>query len=73
MAVVNSVATSKRAAAILLDYRPINPKNRLLEVRQALLAHGLDIAENDILEYHRFEPGDFSERLRTRLQAQRDV
>ena len=55
------------AGGVLLDYRPFSPGNRLREVRDALSAKGVTIADDDILPYHRFQPGDFEMRLRNRL------
>lgn len=69
MAVADTLLPSIGASAILLDYLPFNPKNRLLPVRQALLAKGVEIMDEDILRYHRFEPDDFEARLRMRLVA----
>lgn len=69
MAVAETVLPSAGTSAILLDYLPFNPKNRLPEVRQTLLARGVEITDEDILKYHRFEPGDFETRLRMRLLA----
>jgi hypothetical protein len=69
MAVEEAVALSSGAYAILLDYLPFNSKNRLPDVREALLARGVEVAEEDILKYNRFEPGDFAARLETRLRA----
>lgn len=71
LAVANAFLPSPGAAAILLDYLPFNPKNRLSDVRQALFLSGIEIADEDILKYHRFEPDDFETRLRMRLLARR--
>jgi hypothetical protein len=69
MAVADAVLPSPGASAILLDYLPFNAKNRLSDVRQALITGGVEIVDDDILKYHRFEPGDFETRLRMRLVA----
>lgn len=69
MAVADAVLPSPGASAILLDYLPFNQRNRLSDVRQALLVSGIEIVDEDILKYHRFEPGDFETRLRMRLLA----
>lgn len=69
MAIVEVVVPSSGVCAILLDYLPFNPKNRLSDVREALVARGIKIADEDILKYDRFEPGDFETRLQTRLLA----
>lgn len=68
MAVTETVSPTAGARAILLDYIPFNPENRLEDVRSALLARGVAIETEDILQYHRFEPGDFEERLEVRLR-----
>jgi len=67
MAVAEAVVPSPAACAILLDYLPFSPKNRLSDVREALLARGVEVADKHILKYDRFEPGDFETRLQTRL------
>ena len=69
MAVAEAVVPSPGACAILLDYLPFSPRNRLSDVREALLARGVEVADEDILKYNRFEPGDFEARLETRLRA----
>ena len=69
MAVVESILPTPEARVVLLDYRPFNPKNRLSDVRSALVSRGLLIADSDILEYDRFDPGDFEARLRLQLLA----
>ena len=67
MAVADVTVSGASVAAILLDYRPVNPKNRLLEVRNALVAQGVAITDDDVIVYDRFEPGGFEAHLRTRL------
>jgi hypothetical protein len=67
MAIAQTVEPSPGARAILLDYLPFNPKNRLTDVREALSVHGVEIADEDILKYRRFAPGDFETRLQQRL------
>jgi hypothetical protein len=67
MAVAEAVVPSPGARAILLEYLPFNPTNRLSDVREALLARGIELADEDILKYDRFEPGDFETRLEKRL------
>ncbi|MBI2749762.1 MAG: hypothetical protein HYX43_10605 [Burkholderiales bacterium] len=67
MAIAEAVMSSPGACAILLDYLPFYSKNRLSDVREALLARGVKVTDEDVLKYNRFEPGDFEVRLRTRL------
>lgn len=69
MAIADAVVPSPGARAILLEYLPFDPKNRLSDVREALLARGVEVADEDILKYDRFEPGDFETRLQARLLA----
>lgn len=69
MDVADAVLPSPGASAILLEYLPFDPRNRLSDVREALVACGIEIADEDILKYDRFEPGDFETRLQTRLLA----
>jgi hypothetical protein len=67
MAVVDNIVATGNANAVLFDYRPFNPKNRLREIRDALRIHGIPLEDADILEYDRFDPSDFEARLRSRL------
>jgi hypothetical protein len=69
MAITEVVAPKTEVHAVLLDYRPFNPKNRLSDVRAALLPRGIKVADEDILVYDRFEPGDFELRLQKALRA----
>ena len=69
MAVADGIVPTSGACAILLDYIPFDPKNRLSDVRQALLTRGIKVKDEDILKYNRFEPGDFETRLEARLRA----
>lgn len=69
LAVVESILPSPGARAILLDYRPFNAKNRLHDLRHALVTSGVVVEDSDILVYNRFDPDEFEERLRSRLLA----
>lgn len=69
MALLSTVKTSAGACAVLLKYLPFSPENRLQEIREALVAAGVAIRDEDILDYHRFEPDDFEGRLQARLIA----
>lgn len=68
MAITQTLEDTSRAKAILLDYLPENPANRLTDVREALTSQGVAITDSDILQYDRFEPGDFESRLLARLR-----
>src|SRR5690242_20235699 len=59
MAIVDAVAGSEGARAILLDYLPVNERNRLPDVRRGLTSRGLTIRDEDILTYDRFNPDAF--------------
>jgi len=67
MSIVDLVSVSSGAAAILLDYRPFNSKNRLDDVSAGLRNKGVHISDDDILIYDRFDPGDFEQRLARRI------
>ncbi len=69
MAVTEAFVPTTETYGILLDYRPFNPKNRLRDVREGLLAHGIRVADENILQYDRFEPGDFETHLKSSLRA----
>lgn len=70
MGFADGLVSDCKARAILLDYRPVNPKNRMGDVRNALTEKGVAVADDDLLTYDRFEPGDFDERLAHRLVEQ---
>lgn len=68
MAVTEAFLPTTGARGILLDYRPFNKRNRLRNVRDGLLAHGIRVTDDNIIPYHRFGPGDFEKRLASRLR-----
>jgi hypothetical protein len=70
MAFADGFSSESRARAILLDYRPFNPKNRLSDVRSKLADVGVSVADEDLIKYDRFRPDDFEVELQTRLTAQ---
>jgi hypothetical protein len=70
MAVPDFIVSPEIAHAILLDYVPFDPANRLKDVRDALSAKRIKVTDEDIIIYNRFAPGDFEMRLRSRLLAQ---
>src|SRR6478672_4864450 len=65
MAVTDRLIADKLARAILLDYRPRNLNNRLADVRSALSDAGIQIGDDDLVVYDRFNPGGFEEMLGT--------
>ena len=67
MSVVDSIQPKPGSRGVLLDYRPFNAKNRLVDVRSGLVARGVSVSDSDILIYDRFDPEDFEARLRTHL------
>jgi|SRR5580693_4289604 hypothetical protein len=70
MAFANGMTVDSQARAILLDYRPVNPKNRLPDVRKTLSDLGMNIADGDLIIYDRFSPDDFEDTLEAHLTAQ---
>lgn len=70
MAVTKLVMPSKGGVrAILLDYLPFNPKNKLSDVREALQSRGVEVSDDTILKYNRFEPDNFEIRLQESLHS----
>ena len=69
LAFTEAITFSEGVEALLLDYLPFNPKNKLTGVREALRSRGVDVSDESIVEYNRFEPGNFEVRLQTRLQS----
>ncbi len=67
MAIGSAMRFRDGSRAILLEYLPFSPDNRLQDVRDGLSAKGATIDNADVLRYNRFEPGEFEERLRERL------
>jgi len=68
MAILDSVKSDGNARAILLDYQPIDDRNRLTEIREELSRLQFVLSDYDILTYHRFKPDDFDIRLQNRLK-----
>ncbi len=67
MAVTKFIKRGASANAILMNYEPVDQRNRLADVRQGLSRAGVQVTDADILTYNRFEPGDFERRLSARL------
>jgi len=70
MAITRTVVPCSDSRAILFDYLPYEPSNRLTEVRTGLSDLGINIADEDILKYNRLEPGDFEFDLEKKLRRQ---
>lgn len=68
-AAVDALVPMGGGRAILLDYRPLDPKQRIPAMKERLAAKGVEVQDEDVLVYARFEPGDFCVRLRARLVA----
>ncbi len=67
IAIPQGLSKSSSGSAILLDYRPQLETNQLDRARHILLDKGVSVQTDDIVEYDRFDPNDFPERLRGRL------
>jgi hypothetical protein len=65
MAFFEIMVPSSRGSALLLDYRPHNPKNRLQDVRDGFTRNGITVTDSDILVYDRFDPDNFEDRLKS--------
>ena len=68
LAVTSMVTATTGSQAILLEYRPFYAKNKLGEVHDGLRSRGFIVDDANVLEYDRFDPDDFEERLKKRLQ-----
>jgi hypothetical protein len=64
MAIFDIIAPVPSVTALLLDYRPHNPNNRLLDVQEKFKQHGIS---SDVLVYDRFDPSGFEDVLRNVL------
>lgn len=64
MAIFDVIPPLANFSALLLDYRPENPRNRLLEVQQRFAKLKI---HSDVLVYDRFDPNDFEDTLRNLL------
>ena len=69
LAICNVLKPVQGSAAILLDYVPFNPNNRMDRVRKGLDAIGLCAKNHSLLTYNRFDPEEFETRLAARLRA----
>lgn len=69
LSIVGVLEGSAGASAILLDYLPLNPDNRLAQVRHGLAAKGIEAPDSNIIRYNRFNPAEYPDVLRGRLIA----
>ena len=69
MAVAEGILVTRQPHAILLEFHPYTKKNRIADVKQALTAAGMQVKDENILAYDRFDPETFEDRLGLRLQA----
>ena len=69
LAICDVLVPHEGSSAILLDYRPFNPNNRLGDVCDGLTKIGLRSQNQKVLTYNRFEPGDFEARLENRIRT----
>jgi hypothetical protein len=70
MSICQHITVESGVTAVLLDYRPLDKRNRLSEIRRNLSAAGIQIGDADCVIYDRFKPDDFETRLADRLKAQ---
>ena len=68
LAVACAVKPTTGSQSILLEYRPFDKKNKIAEVCDRLRSNGFVIVPESILEYNRFNPGNFEFRLEARLR-----
>ena len=69
LAICDVVTPREGSVAILLNYEPLNPNNRLTDVRDGLAKLGLHTQNQKLLTYNRFEPNDFEARLEKRIKG----
>src|SRR5688572_714755 len=67
LSLVDFLVPTVGSSAILLDYRPFNPNNRLAQVRSGLNAKGIETSESGVVVYDRFDPTEYTGVLRQRL------
>ncbi len=68
LSVLDVLVPTPGASAVLLDYRPFNPSNRLAQVRSELNAKGMAVSD---IQYDRFDPTEYPDALRHRLVENR--
>ncbi len=67
LAFKSAIIAAEGVRGILCDFRPYNKNNKFNEVRESLIALGISVSNEDIIEYNRFGPNDFESRLHQRL------
>lgn len=73
LGIPSHLSPASSGSAILLDYRPALATNQLQRVSQYLRERGISISPEDVIEYDRFDPNDFTDRFRTRLEYLRST
>ena len=71
MAVAEGIVATCRPPAVLLEFHPYKETNRILDVKHALTTAGVQIEDQNIVVYDRFDPRTFEEHLTLRLRATR--
>ena len=56
------------ARALVLAYKPYNPRNRLIEIISVLKRKRIELDDSSIIEYDRFNPESFSQYLQKGLK-----
>lgn len=69
LAGIHAMPPVERGRAILLTYAPMDERNDVAGIYEALRKKGISVAETDQLEYDRFNPHPFAELLRSRLHG----
>ncbi len=68
LAWLRSVVLHEGGTVVVLSYKPEDRRNKVGEVQRALRQRGYEVNEKTWLEYDRYDPGGFPERLRARLE-----
>ena len=69
LAFVDIVGAKGGASAVLLEYEPNNPENRISQVRDELEKIGFPVNSHSIVTYNRFCPLNFGAALESLLQS----
>lgn len=68
LAAANTVTKEDTGRAIVLNYRPVDTRNRLDDVIRTLENKNISIEDDDIIEFNRFNPEIFSSTIRDRFK-----